>query len=85
MLEQKLQLKCNFEKEIEELRRKYDIQMKEINDEFQKTSKNYDTQYKTVYVHKILADAMKANSDPRFSGEYGMPQGIVPYSECINC
>ncbi|KAI5389085.1 hypothetical protein KIW84_074657 [Lathyrus oleraceus] len=73
----KLQLKCNFEKEIEELRRKYDIQMKEINDEFQKTSKNYDTQYKTVYVHKILADAMKANSDPRFSGEYGMPQGFT--------
>ncbi|XP_058760178.1 helicase protein MOM1-like isoform X2 [Vicia villosa] len=70
----KLQLKCNFEKEIEELRRKYDIQMKEIEVEFQKTSKNYDTQYKTVYVHKILADAMKANSDPRFSGLTQLPR-----------
>ncbi|KAL5056098.1 hypothetical protein RYX36_036780 [Vicia faba] len=73
----KLQLKCNFEKEIEELRRKYDIQMKEIEVEYQKTSKNYDTQYKTVYVHKILADTLKANSDPRFSGESGMLQGFT--------
>ncbi|XP_058729772.1 helicase protein MOM1-like isoform X2 [Vicia villosa] len=74
----KLQLKCNFEKEIEELRRKYDIQMKEIEVEFQKTSKNYDTQYKTVYVHKILADAMKANSDPRFSGLTQLPRPQNP-------
>jgi len=86
LLEQKLQLKCNFEKEVEELHRKYDIQMKEIEVEFQKTKKNYDTQSRTVYIHKILADAFKkANFDPMFSGASGMLQGILPYGECSSC
>lgn len=86
MLEQKLQLKCNFEKEVEELHRKYDIQMKEIEVEFQKTKKNYDTQSRTVYIHKILADTFKkANFDPMFSGASGMLQGILPYGEFSNC
>ena len=86
LLEQKLQLKCNFEKEVEELNRKYDIQMKEIEVEFQKTKKNYDTQSRTVYIHKILADTFKkANFDPMFSGASGMLQGILPYGECSSC
>jgi hypothetical protein len=82
-LEQKLKLKCNFEKEIEELRRKYDIQRKEIELKFQEEGKNYDTQYKTVYLHKILAETViRANFDPMFSGASGMLQGILPYGEC---
>ncbi|CAJ2654464.1 unnamed protein product [Trifolium pratense] len=73
--DEKLQLKRNYEKEFEELRRKYDIQRKEIEVKFQEEGKNYDTQYKTVYLHKILAETViKANFDPRFSGASGMLQ-----------
>ncbi|XP_073225950.1 uncharacterized protein [Cicer arietinum] len=72
----KLQLKCNFEKEVEELRRKYDNQLKLIDVEFQKARTNYDTQFHTVYMHKILADALKANSDPKLFGASGM-QGFI--------
>lgn len=84
LLEQKLQLKCNFEKEVEELRRKYDNQLKLIDVEFQKARTNYDTQFHTVYMHKILADALKANSDPKLFGASGM-QGILPFADCSNC
>jgi uncharacterized membrane-anchored protein YhcB (DUF1043 family) len=82
-LEQKLQLKCNLEKEIQELHRKYDIQRQEIEVKFQEAGKNYEKQYKTVFLHKILAETViKANFDPRFSGASGMLQGILPYGEC---
>ncbi|GAU36964.1 hypothetical protein TSUD_57420 [Trifolium subterraneum] len=72
---EKLQLKYNFEKQIDELRRKYDIQMKEIEVKFQEDGKTYDTQYKTVFLHKILAETViRANFDPMFSGASGMLQ-----------
>lgn len=77
LLEQKLQLKCDFEKELEELYRKYDIKRKEIEVEFQNIRKNLDTQHNIVLVNKILAEAFRAKSmDLKVSGASRMQQGI---------
>eukprot|EP00256_Glycine_max_P041332 XP_006591133.1 uncharacterized protein LOC100813071 isoform X3 [Glycine max] len=71
----KLQLKCDFEKELEELYRKYDIKRKEIEVEFQNIRKNLDTRNKIVFVNKILAEAFRAKSmDLKVSGASRMQQ-----------
>ena len=77
LLEQKLQLKYDFEKELEELYRKYDIKRKEVEVEFQNIRKNLDTQHNIVLVNKILAEAFRAKSmDLKVSGASRMQQGI---------
>ncbi|XP_019413149.1 PREDICTED: helicase protein MOM1-like isoform X1 [Lupinus angustifolius] len=53
----KWQLKSDFEKEYEELRRKYEIKIKEIDVGFQQTRKKLDTDHETVFLNKILAEA----------------------------
>lgn len=81
LLEQKLQMKCDFEKEFEELRRKYEIKFKELEGEFLEARKNQDITLKFVYAHKILADALMAKY-PKV-----MQQGncSYPYAVCSNC
>ncbi|KAK7262287.1 hypothetical protein RJT34_29853 [Clitoria ternatea] len=71
----KLQLKCEFDKEFEELRRKFETKLKEIEVEYQQKKKNLDTQLNIVLVNKILAEAFRAKSmDHRVSGTPGMQQ-----------
>ncbi|XP_027345234.1 uncharacterized protein LOC113857484 isoform X2 [Abrus precatorius] len=71
----KLQLKCDFEKEFEELRRKFENKGKEIEIEFQKTRKNLDAHLNIVLVNKILAEAFRAKSmDLKEAGASGMAQ-----------
>ncbi|KAL5130358.1 Helicase protein MOM1 [Glycine soja] len=71
----KLQLKYDFEKELEELYRKYDIKRKEVEVEFQNIRKNLDTQHNIVLVNKILAEAFRAKSmDLKVSGASRMQQ-----------
>lgn len=76
-LEQKLQLKSDFEKELEELCRKFEIRRKEAEAELQKILKDLDTQFNIVLKNRILAEAFRAKSlDLRASGVPGMQQGI---------
>ncbi|TKY67201.1 Helicase protein MOM1 [Spatholobus suberectus] len=71
----KFQLKCDYEKECEELCRKFEIKHKEIVVEYQKIRKNLDTQFNIVLANKILAEAFRAKSmDLRVSGASGMKQ-----------
>uniref|UniRef100_A0A151UFW6 MOM1 alpha-helical domain-containing protein n=2 Tax=Cajanus cajan TaxID=3821 RepID=A0A151UFW6_CAJCA len=71
----KSQLKCDFEKELEELCRKYDNKRKEIEVELQKVRKNLDAQFNIVLVNKILAEAFRAKSmDLKVSGASGIQQ-----------
>lgn len=89
LLEQKLQLKCEFEKEFKELHRKYDIKLKAIEVEFQNSRKNLETQLKTVHVNKILADAFRSkSSNLKLPGLSGTLQGTFPSTyaaDCSNC
>ncbi|KAJ1409234.1 SNF2-like, N-terminal domain superfamily [Sesbania bispinosa] len=71
----KLRLKSDFDKEFEELRRKYDIKFQEIEVEFQQSKKTLDTSLKIVRVNKILADAFRSKClDLKVSGTPGMHQ-----------
>ncbi|XP_027341127.1 helicase protein MOM1-like [Abrus precatorius] len=56
----KLQLKFDFEKELEELRVKYDIKFQEIEVEFQHTKRTLDTSLDIVRMNKLLADAFRS-------------------------
>ncbi|CAL0334030.1 unnamed protein product [Lupinus luteus] len=72
----KLQLKSDFDKEFEELRRKYEIKFQEMDIGFQQTRKKLDTDHKTVILNKILADAFRFKSEEvRASGAPGVQQG----------
>lgn len=78
MSEQKLQMKSDFEKELEELRRKYEIKFQETEVEFQQTMKNLDTHRNIVLLNKILAETFRSKSmNLRVSGAPGMQQGIL--------
>lgn len=81
LFEQKLQNECNYMKELVELQRKYEVKFREIEDEFQRTKKDLDTQLNTVYVHRLLAQTFKATSvDHKDWGASGMQQGIFPFN-----
>ncbi|KAE9593187.1 hypothetical protein Lal_00028925 [Lupinus albus] len=72
----KLQLKSDFDKEFEELRRKYEIKFHEMDIGFQQTRKKLDTDHKTVILNKILADAFRFKcAEVRASGAPGVQQG----------
>ena len=78
-------LKSDFEKELVELRRKYDIKFQEIEIEFQQTKKNLDASLRTVVANKNLADAFKTKCmDRKLYGAYGMQQGMLALKRDIN-
>ncbi|TKY48544.1 Helicase protein MOM1 [Spatholobus suberectus] len=54
-----LQLKADFEKELAELRRKYDIKFQEIEVEFKQTKMTLDTSLNLVCMNKFLAEAFR--------------------------
>lgn len=85
LLEQKLRLTSDFEKELEELRRKYDIKFQEIEVEFQQTKKALDKSFNTVRANKILADAFRSKClDLKVSGASGLQQGMLVFSRHLN-
>ncbi|KAK7341863.1 hypothetical protein VNO80_24804 [Phaseolus coccineus] len=74
--ERKLQLKSDFEAELEELYRKFDIKHKENEVELQKVRKELDRQHGIVHVNMKLAEAFKAKSmDFKLSGAPSMHKG----------
>lgn len=80
LLEQKLRLKSDFEKELEELRRKYDVKLQELEVEFQQKKKTLDTNLHTVCVNKILADAFRSKClDLKVSGASVMQHGMFVF------
>jgi len=54
LLEQKFRLKSDFQKELAELRRKYEVKFQEIEVEFQQTKKTLDTNLNSVWILKYL-------------------------------
>ena len=78
--EQKLQLKSECEKEIEEvvaqIRRKYEHKLLETDAEFLLQKKELDVNYNKVLLNKILAEAFRSKCmDNRASGLAGAQQG----------
>jgi len=70
-------LKSDFEAELEELYRKFDIKHKENEVELQKVRKDLDRQHSIVHVNMKLAEAFKAKSmDFKLSGAPSMQKGI---------
>jgi len=77
LLEQKLRLKSDFEEELEELYRKFDIKHKENEVELQKVRKDLDRQRSIVHVNMKLAEAFRAKSmDFKLSGAQSTQKGI---------
>ena len=56
---QKLQLKSEREKEIEEVNKKYDTKVQESEIEFDLRKKDLDVNYNKVLMNKILAEAFR--------------------------
>jgi hypothetical protein len=81
-LEQKLRLKSDCEKEIEEvvaqIRRKYDTKIQERESEFLLKKKELDANHNKVLMNKILAEAFRSKCmDLRVPGSSGMQQGML--------
>ncbi|XP_027925942.1 helicase protein MOM1 isoform X2 [Vigna unguiculata] len=55
-----MELKSEFEKELEELRRKYDIKIQGIETEFKQRKTTLDTSLNVVRMNKFLADAFRS-------------------------
>ncbi|RDX66559.1 Helicase protein MOM1, partial [Mucuna pruriens] len=71
----KLRLKTDFEKELEELRRKYDIKFQQTEVEFKQTKATLDTSFNIVRMNKFLADAFRSKcSILKASSSSGMLQ-----------
>lgn len=78
---QKVRLKSDCEKEIEEIiaqiRRKYEIKLQEVESEFTLKKNELDTIHHKVLMNKILADAFRSKCmDDRPSSAPGMQQGV---------
>ncbi|KAL2332024.1 hypothetical protein Fmac_019605 [Flemingia macrophylla] len=56
----KLRLKTDFEKELEELQRKYDSKFQGIEVEYKQTKTTLDTHLNVVQMNKFLADAFRS-------------------------
>lgn len=76
-MKQKLQLKSEFEKELAELRRKYDVKFQEAEVEFLQTKKTLETNLKTVCVSRILAHAFRSKCLDLKAGASGMLHGMI--------
>jgi len=75
-----LRLKSDYEKELAELRRKYDVKLQESEVEFQQTKKTLETNMNTVRVSKILANVFKSKYlDLKVSGASGMQHGMFVF------
>ncbi|XP_050883884.1 helicase protein MOM1 isoform X3 [Lathyrus oleraceus] len=74
----KLQLKSEFEKELAELRRKYDVKFQEAEVEFLQTKKTLETNLKTVCVSRILAHAFRSKCLDLKAGASGMLHDSIP-------
>ncbi|XP_052726380.1 helicase protein MOM1 isoform X4 [Vigna angularis] len=55
-----MELKSEFKKELEELRRKYDIKIQGIETEFEQRKTTLDTSLNVVRMNRFLADAFRA-------------------------
>lgn len=72
-----MRLKTDFEKELEELRRKYDVKFQEIETEFKQTKMTLDTSLNAVRMNQFLADAFRSKcSTLKASCTPGMLQGM---------
>lgn len=67
-MEQKLQLQSDCEKELEEVRRKYDIKLRDIEVEYQKTENVIRTNFNLVLVNQKLAEAVRSKCTNSASG-----------------
>ena len=75
-----MRLKSDFQKELAELRRKYEVKFQEIEVEFQHTKKTLDTNLNTVYVNKVLVNVFKSNGlDLRVCGASGVQHGMFDF------
>lgn len=73
-----MDLKSEFKKELEELRRKYDIKIQGIETEFKERKTALDTSLNVVRMNKFLADAFRAKcSHLKPSLTSGTLQGIL--------
>ncbi|KAL4292612.1 hypothetical protein AHAS_Ahas18G0045500 [Arachis hypogaea] len=73
--EMRAKLKSDFEKELEALRRKYDIKFQLVENEFQQTKNKLDSSYHTVLVNKMLADFFRSKCMYRKTSDaYGVQQ-----------
>ncbi|KAF7805613.1 helicase protein MOM1-like isoform X1 [Senna tora] len=73
--EMKLQLKSDCEREIEEIRRKYDKKLQETETEFQLKKNDLDTSLNLVCMNKIWAEAFRSKcQDLKVSGASGLQQ-----------
>ncbi|KAI4322283.1 hypothetical protein L6164_021994 [Bauhinia variegata] len=71
----KLRLKSDFEKEMEELRRKYDNKFHDLEVQFQQRKKSLETNLNIVVMNKILAEAFRSKCmDLKVSDASGMQQ-----------
>ncbi|KAI6685811.1 hypothetical protein NL676_031724 [Syzygium grande] len=78
----KMQLVSDCDKEIEEIvaqiRRKYDLKLKEIEAEYLPKKKEFDMNHRKVLMNKMLAEAFKSKwSDIRASGANGIQQDVA--------
>ena len=72
---QKLQIKSDCEKEIAEIRRKYDSKLQEVESEFLLKKKELDANHQIVLMNKMLAEAFRS-LDVRSSNAPGTQQGM---------
>ncbi|KAL8040442.1 hypothetical protein ABFS82_10G095500 [Erythranthe guttata] len=63
--EMKLQMKLACEKEIEEIRKKYDTQLQNDEMAFVEEESAIETRYKKVYMNKLLAEALMRRDIPQ--------------------
>lgn len=78
LFEQKLQLKSDCERELEEVRLKYDRKLQDDEVEFQKKMKILDSNLSLVLMNKIWAEAFKSKCmDLKVSGASVLEQGII--------
>ncbi|KAG5119796.1 hypothetical protein JHK82_034216 [Glycine max] len=74
----KLLLKTDFEKELEELRRKYDIKFQGIEVEFKQRKMALETNRNVVHMNKFLADAFRSKCSTLKSS---CTSGMLPDSD----
>ncbi|KHN11227.1 Helicase protein MOM1 [Glycine soja] len=76
--DKKLLLKTDFEKELEELRRKYDIKFQGIEVEFKQRKMALETNRNVVHMNKFLADAFRSKCSTLKSS---CTSGMLPDSD----
>ncbi|XP_062082123.1 helicase protein MOM1 isoform X2 [Humulus lupulus] len=72
----KLHLKCDHEKEIAEINKKYETMNREIDNEFYVKNKNFDDLRSKLWLNKILAEAFRSKCEYRSIDRTGMHQDV---------